>query len=238
MLRRTRFDAREADFYEALYTQSRASFGAYVDAGTLLNNYAHIFDLVSGMQQQQTAAGRRGAAGRRAAGRRAGWQAGMCCQDTCVLAPSLLRRHQSPHAAYVAEFVADAICVAADGVWWLHSYDKLLMACGVAIATLVPHGPCMPPLSPPPHTHSSSACARLSTTLTLWCTPTQPATAQQTQHTTLLLPLLPAAAAAQQQRQQRVTPTFCCLVSTRGQMRSFTRTPWQCGQQAATQQQQ
>jgi hypothetical protein len=46
VLRRTRFDAREADFYEALYTQSRASFGAYVQAGTLLNNYAHIFDLV------------------------------------------------------------------------------------------------------------------------------------------------------------------------------------------------
>lgn len=46
VLRRTRFDAREADFYEALYTQSRASFGAYVTAGTLLNNYAHIFDLV------------------------------------------------------------------------------------------------------------------------------------------------------------------------------------------------
>jgi hypothetical protein len=48
LLRRTRFDAREEDFYEALYTQSRASFGAYVSAGTLLNNYAHIFDLVGG----------------------------------------------------------------------------------------------------------------------------------------------------------------------------------------------
>lgn len=46
VLRRLRFDAREADFYEALYTQSRASFSAYVDAGTLLNNYAHIFDLL------------------------------------------------------------------------------------------------------------------------------------------------------------------------------------------------
>jgi DNA repair protein RAD16 len=59
VLRRTRFDAREADFYEALYTQSRASFGAYVDAGTLLNNYAHIFDLVrrKGDRQQQTADG-------------------------------------------------------------------------------------------------------------------------------------------------------------------------------------
>jgi DNA repair protein RAD16 len=46
VLRRCRFDARETDFYEALYTQSRATFGAYVTAGTLLNNYAHIFDLL------------------------------------------------------------------------------------------------------------------------------------------------------------------------------------------------
>ena len=29
-------DAREKDFYEAIYTQSRAQFGSYVDAGTLL----------------------------------------------------------------------------------------------------------------------------------------------------------------------------------------------------------
>jgi hypothetical protein len=46
VLRKDRFDASEADFYEALYTQSRATFGAYVTAGTLLNNYAHIFDLL------------------------------------------------------------------------------------------------------------------------------------------------------------------------------------------------
>lgn len=51
VLHRTRFDAREEDFYEALYTQSRASFGAYVSAGTLLNNYAHIFDLVGDAMQ-------------------------------------------------------------------------------------------------------------------------------------------------------------------------------------------
>ncbi len=46
MLRRERFDATEADFYEALYTQSQALFGGYVAAGTVLNNYAHIFDLL------------------------------------------------------------------------------------------------------------------------------------------------------------------------------------------------
>ncbi|WIA16278.1 hypothetical protein OEZ85_012982 [Tetradesmus obliquus] len=51
VLRRCRFDDREADFYEALYTQSRATFGAYVAAGTLLNNYAHIFDLLIRLRQ-------------------------------------------------------------------------------------------------------------------------------------------------------------------------------------------
>ena len=39
------------DFYEALYTQSKAKFGAYVDSGTLLNNYAHIFDLLTRLRQ-------------------------------------------------------------------------------------------------------------------------------------------------------------------------------------------
>jgi hypothetical protein len=40
-------DELERDYYEALYTQSRARFGAYVQAGTLLSNYAHIFDLLT-----------------------------------------------------------------------------------------------------------------------------------------------------------------------------------------------
>lgn len=33
------------DFYQALYTQSQAQFDTYVEGGTILNNYAHIFDV-------------------------------------------------------------------------------------------------------------------------------------------------------------------------------------------------
>ena len=44
-------DEREFDFYQAIYTQSVAQFGAYVEAGTLLNNYAHIFDLLTRLRQ-------------------------------------------------------------------------------------------------------------------------------------------------------------------------------------------
>lgn len=51
MLRKDALDEREADFYEALYTQSQAQFGAYVRAGTLVNNYAHIFDLLIRLRQ-------------------------------------------------------------------------------------------------------------------------------------------------------------------------------------------
>lgn len=51
VLRKDRFDAREADFYEAMYTQSQAQFDAYVDAGTLLNNYSHVFDLLIKLRQ-------------------------------------------------------------------------------------------------------------------------------------------------------------------------------------------
>lgn len=50
-LRRDAFDAREEDFYQALYTQSQSQFNTYVTAGTLLNNYAHIFDLLTRLRQ-------------------------------------------------------------------------------------------------------------------------------------------------------------------------------------------
>ena len=41
----------EEDFYSALYTQTKSSFNDYVDGGTLLNNYAHIFDLLIRLRQ-------------------------------------------------------------------------------------------------------------------------------------------------------------------------------------------
>uniref|UniRef100_A0A7S3B1C8 Uncharacterized protein n=1 Tax=Haptolina ericina TaxID=156174 RepID=A0A7S3B1C8_9EUKA len=44
-------DAREHDFYNAIYTQSVAQFGSYVESGTLLNNYAHILDLLTRLRQ-------------------------------------------------------------------------------------------------------------------------------------------------------------------------------------------
>lgn len=51
MLRKDRFDEREADFYEALYTQSQAQFDAYVQTSTVLNNYAHVFSLLVRLRQ-------------------------------------------------------------------------------------------------------------------------------------------------------------------------------------------
>jgi DNA repair protein RAD16 len=51
VLRRDSFSAIEADYYEALYTQSKVQFGGYVEAGTVLNNYAHIFDLLIRLRQ-------------------------------------------------------------------------------------------------------------------------------------------------------------------------------------------
>jgi DNA repair protein RAD16 len=46
-----RLHPREDDFYNALYTQTKSSFDDYVAEGTLLNNYAHIFDLLTKMRQ-------------------------------------------------------------------------------------------------------------------------------------------------------------------------------------------
>jgi SNF2 family DNA or RNA helicase len=39
------------DYYEALYTQSRARFDAYVAEATVSNNYAHLFDLLTRLRQ-------------------------------------------------------------------------------------------------------------------------------------------------------------------------------------------
>lgn len=44
-------DVKENDFYQALYTQSQAQFNTYVQAGTILNNYAHIFDILIRLRQ-------------------------------------------------------------------------------------------------------------------------------------------------------------------------------------------
>ena len=50
-MRKDKFDEREEDFYEALYTQSQAQFATYVSSGTVVNNYAHIFDLLIRLRQ-------------------------------------------------------------------------------------------------------------------------------------------------------------------------------------------
>ena len=51
VIRRDQFDEKEADFYEALYTQSQVQFDGYLQAGTVLNNYAHVFDLLIRLRQ-------------------------------------------------------------------------------------------------------------------------------------------------------------------------------------------
>eukprot|EP00268_Persea_americana_P016783 TRINITY_DN17990_c2_g1_i1.p1 TRINITY_DN17990_c2_g1~~TRINITY_DN17990_c2_g1_i1.p1 ORF type:complete len:944 (+),score=189.89 TRINITY_DN17990_c2_g1_i1:195-2834(+) len=50
-LRRDTFDSKEEDYYNALYTQSQAQFNTYIAANTLMNNYAHIFDLLTRLRQ-------------------------------------------------------------------------------------------------------------------------------------------------------------------------------------------
>lgn len=50
-IRSVRLHPIEQDFYNALYTQTKSSFDDYVAEGTLLNNYAHIFDLLTRLRQ-------------------------------------------------------------------------------------------------------------------------------------------------------------------------------------------
>jgi hypothetical protein len=50
-IRSVRLHPREEDFYQGLYSSSKANFDDYVAEGTLLNHYAHIFDLLTKMRQ-------------------------------------------------------------------------------------------------------------------------------------------------------------------------------------------
>ncbi|XVF42936.1 hypothetical protein PTKIN_Ptkin02bG0000800 [Pterospermum kingtungense] len=50
-LRRDTMDIKETDYYESLYSESQAQFNTYVHAGTVMNNYAHIFDLLTRLRQ-------------------------------------------------------------------------------------------------------------------------------------------------------------------------------------------
>ncbi|KAI9593637.1 SNF2 family N-terminal domain-containing protein [Syncephalis fuscata] len=49
-IRRDLFNEEEEDFYESLYTDTARKFNTYVEAGTVLHNYAHIFELLSRMR--------------------------------------------------------------------------------------------------------------------------------------------------------------------------------------------
>ena len=49
--RRDLFTHEEEDFYEALFSESKTRFESFVRAGTVLNNYAHIFELLMRMRQ-------------------------------------------------------------------------------------------------------------------------------------------------------------------------------------------
>ncbi|CAN1843606.1 ATP-dependent helicase rhp16 [Linum perenne] len=50
-LRRDTLGVKEEDYYESLYNESQAQFNTYIEAGTVMNNYAHIFDLLTRLRQ-------------------------------------------------------------------------------------------------------------------------------------------------------------------------------------------
>ncbi|KAK7261114.1 hypothetical protein RIF29_27418 [Crotalaria pallida] len=50
-LRRDCLDVKEQDYYESLYSESQAQFNTYIEANTVMNNYAHIFVLLTRLRQ-------------------------------------------------------------------------------------------------------------------------------------------------------------------------------------------
>ena len=50
-IKKTNLTAEELDFYESIYKQSMLKFDTFAAQGTLLHNYAHIFDLLTRLRQ-------------------------------------------------------------------------------------------------------------------------------------------------------------------------------------------
>lgn len=50
-LRRDSLDIKEEDYYTSLYNESQAQFNTYIEEQTVMNNYAHIFDLLTRLRQ-------------------------------------------------------------------------------------------------------------------------------------------------------------------------------------------
>jgi len=51
MIRKDTLSKQEMDFYSSLYKQSCVQFDTYVKGGTILHNYAHIFDLLTSLRR-------------------------------------------------------------------------------------------------------------------------------------------------------------------------------------------
>merc|ERR1719263_2026132 len=50
-IRRDALSEEEKDFYKSMYMSSVTQFDTYVHKGTLLHNYAHVFDLIMRLRQ-------------------------------------------------------------------------------------------------------------------------------------------------------------------------------------------
>lgn len=51
LVRRDMFSEEEQDIYTSLYSDVARTFTTYVEEGTVLNNYANIFELLTKMRQ-------------------------------------------------------------------------------------------------------------------------------------------------------------------------------------------
>ena len=51
LIRKDKLSQQETDFYTSLYMQSQVKFNTYITSGTVLHNYAHIFDLLTSLRR-------------------------------------------------------------------------------------------------------------------------------------------------------------------------------------------
>ncbi|CAD7964113.1 unnamed protein product [Amoebophrya sp. A25] len=124
MVRRDQMSASEKDFYQSMYMQTTTEFNTYVDKGTLLHNYAHVFDLIMRLRQAVDhpyliihGMGRIGQANIPSKSNKLedGSEVCVLCQDMCT-SPVIAKCGHAFHRDCVKEYIQDAPELESGGV--------------------------------------------------------------------------------------------------------------------------
>mmetsp|Transcript_19582 Transcript_19582/g.54783 ORF Transcript_19582/g.54783 Transcript_19582/m.54783 type:complete len:1214 (+) Transcript_19582:82-3723(+) len=140
VIRKDALSQQEMDFYQSLYMQSCVKFDTYIETGTLLHNYAHIFDLLTSLRRAVdhpylivhggAASRHQNPAGEPRTPAKLTDICGLCQDDIAEDGEETKRIAQCGHAFHtdcIRAYVADAPALASGGVGCPTCFTKLVI---------------------------------------------------------------------------------------------------------------